>query len=45
MPYELKNAPTIFYQIMIQAFKDFINDFLEVYLDEWIVYGLVKNHI
>lgn len=41
----LKNAPIIFSLIMIQIFKDFIHDFLEVHLDYWIVYYLMKNHV
>ena len=34
IPFELNNAPMILSQIMIQAFKDFIHDFLEVHLDD-----------
>lgn len=45
IPSGLKNALAIFIRIMINAFKDCIHDFLEVYLDDWIVYGLVKYHI
>eukprot|EP00253_Pinus_taeda_P017912 PITA_17912 len=39
------NAPVIFSQIMVVAFKEFIHKFLEVYLDDWIVFGLVKKHV
>jgi len=44
MPYGLKNAPTIFSRVVVAAFKEFIHKFLEVYLDDWIVFGLVKKH-
>lgn len=44
IPFRLKNASTIFSQIMIQLFKDFMHDFLEVYMDDWIVYNIMKNH-
>lgn len=27
------------------TFKAFIHDFLEEYLNDWISYGLIKNHI
>jgi hypothetical protein len=45
MPFGLKNAPTIFSRVVIAAFKEFIHQFLEVYLDEWTVYSLLKDHV
>jgi hypothetical protein len=45
MPFGLKNAPTIFSRVVITAFKEFIHQFLEVYLDDWTVYSLIKNHV
>ena len=45
MPFGLKNSPTIFSRIVVYAFKDFIHRFLEVYFDDWTVFGLVRNHI
>ena len=45
MPFGLKNAPAIFSRIVVAAFKEYIHKFLEVYLDDWIVFGLVKHHI
>ena len=45
IPFGLKNAPTIFSRIIVLAFKDFIQKFLEVYFDDWIVFGLVRDHI
>ena len=45
MPFGLKNAPTIFSRVVIVVFKEFIHQFLEVYLDDWIVYSLLKNHV
>lgn len=27
------------------TFKEFINEFLEVYFDDWIVFGMVKKHV
>jgi hypothetical protein len=34
MSFGLKNAPTIFFRVVILAFKEFIHQFLEVYLDD-----------
>jgi hypothetical protein len=45
MPFELKNAPTIFLRVVVEAFKDFLHKFLESYFDDWTVFILLKNHI
>jgi len=45
MPFGLKNAPAIFLHIVITSFKDFIDKFLEVYIDDWTVFGLVKQYV
>lgn len=45
MSFGLKNAPTIFSHIVITVFKDFSHKFLEVYFDDWIMFGLVNCHV
>jgi hypothetical protein len=45
MPFGLNNAPTIFSRVVITTFKEFIHQFIEVYLDDWTVYSLLKNHV
>lgn len=45
MPFGLKNASMIFSCVVIATFKDFIHKFLEVYFDNWIMFGLVKHHV
>eukprot|EP00253_Pinus_taeda_P004038 PITA_04038 len=35
----------IFSCVVIVAFKEFIHKFLEVYFDDWTVFGLVKCHV
>ena len=45
MSFGLKNVLAIFSQVVFTAFKDFIQKFLEVYMDDWIVYGLIKDHL
>jgi hypothetical protein len=39
------NAPAIFSRVVITAFKEFIHQFLEVYLDDWTIYSLLKYHV
>ena len=45
MPFGLKKALAIFSRKVVSAFKDFIHKFLEVYFDDWTVFGLVRDHI
>jgi hypothetical protein len=45
IPFGLKNAPTIFSRVVIVAFKYFIHKFLEVYLDDWTIFILLKDHV
>jgi hypothetical protein len=45
MPFELKNAPTILSRVVIAAFKEFIHQFLEVYLDDWTIYSMLKDNV
>lgn len=45
MQFGLKNALTIFSCMVVVAFKDYIDKFVEVYFDEWAVFGLVKRHV
>jgi len=44
MHFGLKNVPAIFSRIVVATFKVFIHKFLEVCLDDWTVFGLVKEH-
>jgi hypothetical protein len=44
MPFGMNNAPSILSRVVITAFKEFIHKFLEVYLDDWAIYSLLKGH-
>ena len=44
MPFGLKNAPTMFSRVVVASFKEFIHKFLEVYLDDWMVFILLHDH-
>jgi hypothetical protein len=41
----LNNTPTIFSRVVVAAFKDFIHNVLEVYLDDWTIFSLLKDHV
>jgi hypothetical protein len=45
IPFGLKNAPVIFSRVFIVAFKELIHQFLEVYLDYWTIYSMLKDHV
>jgi hypothetical protein len=45
MPFGLKNSPTIFSRVVVEAFKEFLHKFLEAYFNDWTVFSLLKNHI
>ncbi len=45
MPFGLKNAPTIFSRVVVEAFSEFFHKFLESYFDDWMVFNLLKHHI
>jgi hypothetical protein len=45
MPFGLKIAPTNFSRVVVASFKDFIHKFLEVYLDDWTMFILLKDHV
>jgi hypothetical protein len=45
MSFGLKNALAIISKVVIVVFKNCIHQFLEVYLDDWTIYSLLKNHV
>lgn len=44
LPFGLNNVPTLFSQIVIAAFRDYIDQFLKVYMYDWRVYSLLRKH-
>jgi hypothetical protein len=40
----LKDALVVFFWVVVVAFKEFIHKFLEVYLDDWMVFILLHDH-
>ena len=45
MPFGLKNSPATFSRIVVAAFKYFIHKFIEVYFNDWTVFGIINDHI
>lgn len=44
MPFGLKNSPAVFSRVVVVAFRDYIHKFVELYLDDWTVYSMLKDH-
>ena len=44
MPFGLCNAPATFQRAMMTIFKDFLRDFMEIFIDDFCVYGLGADH-
>jgi hypothetical protein len=45
IPFGLKNAPVMFSRVVVVTFKEFIHKFLELYLDNWMIFSLLQCHI
>ena len=45
MPFGLNNVFAIFSWVVVTAFKSFIQKFLQVDIENWIVYGLIRDHL
>ena len=45
MPFGMNNASAIFSRLVVAEIKYFIQKFLQVYMDDWTVYGLIKDHL
>jgi hypothetical protein len=45
MSFGLKIAHVVFSRAVVASFKEFIHIFLEVYLDDWNFFSLLKYHI
>ena len=41
----IEECIAIFLRIVIAALREYIHKFLEVYFDDWIVFGLIRSHV
>jgi hypothetical protein len=41
----IEECTAIFSRVVVVSFKDFIHKFLEVYLDDWPMFILLKDHV
>jgi hypothetical protein len=45
MPFGLCNVPTTFQKVVTKTFKEYLNKFIQVFLDNFNVYGSKKDHL
>ncbi len=45
MPFGLCNVPTTFQKVVTKTFKEYLNKFIQVFLDNFNVYGNKKDHL
>jgi hypothetical protein len=45
IPFGLKNVPAVFSRIVITTFQYFIHKFVELYMEDWTIYSLLKEHV
>jgi hypothetical protein len=45
MPFGLCNAPTTFQKVVTKAFKEYLNEIMQSFLDDFSVYGSIKDHL
>jgi hypothetical protein len=45
MPFGLCNALAIFQKVVTKTFKPYLNKFMHVFLDDFSIYGDMKDHI
>jgi len=45
MHFRLCNAPTTLQKVVIKTFKPYLNKFMQVFLDDFSVYGDKKDHL
>ncbi|KAL2654127.1 hypothetical protein R1flu_022255 [Riccia fluitans] len=45
MPFGLKNAPSTFQRVVTTAFEEYLNEFMQTYLDDFTIYGSRTDHL
>jgi hypothetical protein len=45
MPFGIKNEPPTYQKAVIKTFKDYLDSFMKIFLDDFIVYSDMKSHL
>jgi hypothetical protein len=45
MPFEVKNGPPTYYKVATKAFTKYLDNFIKIFLDDFIVYNDMESHL
>ncbi len=45
MPFGVKNGPLIFEKVVSKTFREYLDQFMKIFLDDFIVYNNMENHL
>ncbi len=45
MPFGVKNGPPTFQRIVSRTFKEYLNQFMKIFLDDFMVYNDMESHL
>jgi hypothetical protein len=45
MPFGVKNGPPTFQIVVSRAFREYLNQFMNIFLDDFTVYSDMENHL
>jgi hypothetical protein len=45
MPFGVKNGPPTFQKVVSRAFKEYLDQFMNIFLDDFIVYSDMESHL
>ncbi len=45
MPFEFKNAPPTYQRVVSKVFKDYLDDFMKIFLDDFMVFSDLDTHL
>jgi hypothetical protein len=45
MPFGFKNAPPTYQKVVSKAFKDYLDDFMKLFLDDFMVFCDLDTHL
>jgi hypothetical protein len=45
MPFGVKNGPPTFQKTINKAFREYLNQFMKIFLDDFIVYSDLESHL
>jgi hypothetical protein len=45
MPFGVKNGPPTYHRVVIKTFKKYLDNFMKIFLDDFIVYNDMERHL